>query len=177
MNPLYSPGLLIKACAGLVATIAALVPFTASAQVSPNDYVRIEGRVQTEQDRKDLKGTTVDEVTQGKTLFITISGKPKTPETRTGTWTLYGRDLKGHDIEVLEHGDFKVDLSAGPQKVESKKASTTYTPEHAGGGKKGNGKKVEAEGKRFAGYVVTVKDGDKVVGQLSDPPGLQGTAK
>ena len=151
--------------------MAFLAPFTANAQVSPNDYVRIEGRVETEQDRKDIKGTRVDEVTQGKTLFITITGKPKTPETRTGTWALYGRDAKGHDVEILEHGDFKINLSGGPQKIETTKATATYTPEHSSGGKKG--KKVEAEGKRFAGYVVTVKDGDKIVGQISDPPGLQ----
>jgi hypothetical protein len=145
-----------------------------------SDLVRVEVRVQSEQDRKSIKGTTTDEVTQYKSLFITINGKAKSPETRTGTWIAYGRDLKGKpsDLEVLEQGEFKVDLSAGPQKIESKKISTTYTPEHSGGdSKKGKGGKVEAAGKKYAGYVVTVKEGEKVVGQMADPPGLQPRAK
>lgn len=164
---------------GLVFGIAALHPLSAQV-VGSNDAVRIEVRVQTEQERKDIKSTTVDTVTQHKSLLITISGKAKSPETRTGKWTAYGRDLKGRDLEVLESGDFKIGLANGPQKIESKKVSTTYTPEHSvlstsgsSRSRRTTAKKVEAEGKKFAGYVVTVKDGDKVVGQWADPPGLE----
>jgi hypothetical protein len=179
MNSLSHPGIHAGTWRFVVAAVAALMPFVAVGQTS-SDLVRVEVRVQSEQDRKSIKGTTTDEVTQNKSLFITINGKAKSPETRTGTWIAYGRDLKGKasDVEVLEQGEFKIDLSAGPQKIESKKISTTYTPEHSGGeGKKGKGNKVEAEGKKYAGYVVTVKDGEKVVGQMSDPPGLQNKMK
>src|SRR4030095_13369323 len=153
MNSISFPGIHIRARRFAIAATAALLPFSVFAQTS-NDFVRIETRLQTEQDRKDIKGAKVDEVTQYKSVQITISGKAKSPETRTGTWAIYGRDLKANDMEVLEQGEFKVDLSAGPQKIETKRATTTYTPEHTG--KKG--KKVEAEGKKYAGYVVTVKD-------------------
>lgn len=166
----------------LVAVSVVFAPL-ASAQTA-NDLVRVEVRVQTDQERKDIKSTTVDTVTQHKSLFITISGKAKAPETRTGKWIAYGRDLKGRALDVLESGEFKVDLASGPQKIESKKVSTTYTPDHAVVSTSGSSrsrrttaKKVAAEGKKFAGYVVTVKDGDKIVGQWADPPGLERETK
>jgi hypothetical protein len=184
MNSFSTPKIRASCWRFAVALVAPLMPFTAFGQTS-SDLVRIEVRVQTEQDRKEIKGSTKDEVTQNKSLFITINGKAKSPETRTGTWVAYGRDMKGKssDVAEIERGEFKVDLAAGPQKIESKKISTTYTPEHSGGGGGGDkndrnkSKKVEAEGKKFAGYVVTVKDGEKVVGQISDPPGFQSRVK
>ena len=159
----------------------------ASAQiVSGNDAVRIEVRVQSDQDRKDIAKSTADTVTQHKTLNITLSGKAKSPEARTGKWTAYGRSLKGNDITALESGDFKVDLAGGSQKIESKKVSTTYTPEHAtvstsrsrsggtgGGTSRTTAKKVAAEGTKFIGFGVVVKDGDRVVGEYFDPAGLK----
>lgn len=153
--------------------------------VSGTDYVRIEVRVESDQDRKDLAKTTTDTVTQHKTLNIALSGKARSPETRTGKWTAYGRSLKGNDITALESGEFKVDLASGQQKIESKKISTTYTPEHAvvstsrgrsGGTSRTKAKKVAAEGTKFIGYVVIVKDGGRVVGEYSDPAGLRAEA-
>ena len=178
MTIVSSPGSRGKAWLIALAATVSLSPFTAFAQ-SAGDLVRVEVRVQSEQDRAGNKGTTVDTVTQSKTLIITINGKAKSPETRKGTWIAYGRELKpGSDLSTLEQGEFKVDLAAGPQKVESKTITTKYTPEHYGeGGNRGKNNKVQAEGKKFAGYVVTVKEGDKVVGQISDPPGLQSRAK
>ena len=126
--------------------------------------------------------STAATITQHKTLTIALSGKAKSPETRTGKWTAYGRGLKGNDITVLESGEFKVDLAGGAQKVESKKVSTTYTPEHAtvsttrgrsGGTSRTTAKKVPAEGTKFIGYGVVVKDGGKIVGEFFDPSGLK----
>ena len=171
----------------LLALFAAgtLLPSIASAQlVSSNDRVRVEVRVQTEQERKGNKGTTVDTVTQGKTLQITISGKAKSPETRTGKWMAYGRDAKDKALAVIESGDFAIDFATGAQKVESKKINTTYTPEHAPAGKGGGNyskgsasKKVPAEGIKFAGYGVVIKDGDKIVGEFYDPAGVKAEAE
>lgn len=149
--------------------------------LSGNDYVRIEARVETDQDRKDLAKTTADTVTQHKTLHIALSGKAKSPETRRGKWTTYGRNLKNHDITALASGEFKVDLSNGSQKIESKKVSTTYTPEHAeistsrsrgSSSSRSIAKKIPAEGTKYAGYSIVVKDGDKVVGESADPMGI-----
>jgi hypothetical protein len=149
-----------------------------------NDRVRIEGRVTSDQDRKDIKGTSADTITQHKTLEISISGKPKSPETRTGKWMIYGHSAEGHDVTVIDSGDFKIELPAnGPQKITSKKVSTTYTPEHSvvsgGGGGRGRApkaKKVEGEGIKYAGYGVVIKDGDKIVGEYYDPPGVKAEA-
>lgn len=180
-----------------------LVPILCHGQqiVTGNEQVRVEVRVATEQERKDLKNTSADEVTQYKTLLIQLSGKEKSPETRKGKWIAYGRSLKSNDLEELESGEFALDLSTnGQQKVESKRVSTSYTPEHAevsrGGGKKNGGaagggganqggrggnqpraKKVAAEGKKFAGYGVIIKDGDKIVGRYFDPAGIEQEAR
>lgn len=161
----------------------ALAPLPVRAQVlSGNDYVRIEVRVQSEQDRKDLAKTTADTVTQHKTLNIVLSGKAKSPESRTGKWTAYGRNLKNHAITTLGSGEFKVDFNNGSQKVESKKVSTTYTPEHttastsrgrSGGSSRSTAKKVPAEGTKFIGFGIVVKDGDRVVSECFDPAGLK----
>ena len=160
-----------------------LMPFAATAQIGTgNDAVRIEVRAQTGQERKDIKSTTADTVTQHQTLTITLSGKAKSPETRTGKWTAYGRSLKGNDLTTLDSGDFKVDLANGAQRIESKKVTATYTPEHAsvsssrsrsGGSSRSGVKKTPAEGTKFIGSGVVVKDGDKIVGQLFGPSGLK----
>lgn len=154
--------------------------------VSGNELVRIEVRVQSDQDRKDIAKSTADTVTQHKTLNIVLSGKAKSPESRTGKWTAYGRSLKGNDVTALESGEFKVDLASGSQKIESKKVSTTYTPEHAtvfttrsrstgtsGGTSRTTAKKVAAEGTKFVGFGVFVKDGERIVGEYFDPAGLK----
>lgn len=176
--------LLLSAAALLLALPAARAEI-----VSGNDLVRIEVRVESEQDRKDLAKTTTDTVTQHKTLLIALSGKAKSPETRTGKWTAYGRSLKGNDITVVQSGEFKVSLANGAQHVESMKVRTTYTPEHAvlstkrvrnsggtGTTTRTTAKKVEATGTKFIGYVVVVTDGGRVVGEYSDPAGLKAEA-
>lgn len=66
-----------------------------------SDRVHIDVRVAADQDRKDIKGSSADTVTQNKTLEITITGKPKNPETRTGKWTVYGRSVSGHDLTAV----------------------------------------------------------------------------
>ena len=161
------------------ATTLVLSPERAAAQ-SPNDMVRVEVKVQATTEHKGSGKTIRSEpVEQDKTMDIEITGKPKTPETRTGKWMIYGRDEKGHAVSVVDSGDFKIELPvSGPQKVESKKVSMNYTPSHnqGGGGGKGKpkaGKKVEATGTKYAGYGVVVMDGDKVVGEAYDPMGIK----
>lgn len=152
--------------------------------VTGSDAVRVEVRVQSDQHRKDIKGTSADTVEQSRSLLITLSGKARSPETRTGKWTAYVRDVKGNDLEALESGEFKVDLIAGRQKVESKKVETTFTPEHSvvsttgsSRSRRTTAKKVAGEGKKFAGFVVTIRDGSTIVGQWADPPGLERSVK
>ena len=170
--------------AKLLATLVIALNYAAPAARSEtsNDTVRIDVRVQSEQDRKDIAKTTADTVIQRKTLNITLSGKAKSPETRTGKWTVYARDLKGKDTTALESGEFKIDFSAGAQKIESKKVSTTYTPEHStvstsrirsGGSSRSSAKKTPAAGAKYIGFGVVVTDGGKTVGEYFDPAGLK----
>lgn len=173
----------LSQCAALAFLVAC---GSASGQtVSGNDLVRIEVRVQSDQDRKDIAKSSADTVTQHKTFNIVLSGKAKSPEARTGKWTAYGRSLKGSDLTVLESGEFKVDLTSASQKIESK-VSTTYTPEHAtvsttrsrstgtsGGTSRTTAKKVAATGTKFVGFGVVVKDGERIVGEYFDPAGLK----
>ena len=153
--------------------------------VASNDLVRVEVRASTDTDHKDLKNTTVDTVTQNKTLTIQLSGKARPSETRVVKWKAFGRNLKSNDLMPLESGEVKVALDpSGRQTITTKNISTTYTPEHAvvtkgKGGKGGNNgqkaaraKNVEAEGKKYAGYSVQVMDGKTVVGEASDPVGI-----
>jgi hypothetical protein len=174
-------------CLGLFA-LAASVP--AHAQMIPaNDRVRVEVRVSTDSDHKDLANTTADRVTQGKTLAISLSGKARDRETRVVRWTAYGRNLKNNSLHPLATGEFKLALDAqGKQVATSKEVKTTYTPEHAvvvrdnNRGRLNNNrnqrnnvprtKNVAAEGSKYVGYSVQVLDGGKVVGETSDPVGI-----
>lgn len=166
--------------------LALALPFTANAQmVSSNERVRVAVSINSANKTKDIKGASVDTVTQNKTLNIVLSGKPKSPENRVIKWAAYGRDLKGRTLSTIESGSIPVALVNGAQKAESKGISTTYTPEHSvaskssgrsGGSSRGRAptaKKVAAEGIKFVGYSVQVLDGGRVVGESSDPVGIK----
>ena len=170
------------------AVLALALPLSAGAQMVPaNDRVRVEVRVDTTSDHKELAKTTADTVTQHKTLNISLSGKAKSPETRVIKWTAYGRNMKSKDLTTLETGEIKLGFGPnGQQAAESKRVSTTYTPEHSviskssgrGRGSSGGGRstpratKVAASGTKYVGYSVQVLDGGKVVGESSDPSGI-----
>lgn len=179
-------------CLTVVSTLCGLLLSSGLARaqmVASNDRVRVEGRLSTDTDHKDLKGTTEDTITQKKSITIQLSGKARSPETRVVKWTAYGRNLKTNDLTVLDSGKVKLDLNrSGAQVITTKTVSSTYTDDHAvvskrGGRGKGVGggggrqklpraKKVEASGTKFAGYSVQVLDGAQVVGETSDPAGI-----
>lgn len=165
------------------ALIALALPCTATAQMVPaNERVRVEVQIVSDNDRKDIAKTTVDHVTQNKTLTIKLGGKPKSPETRVIKWTAYGRSLKRNSIQMLETGEFKLELAAnGGQTVDTKRFTSTYTPDHyevskirsRGSGKSTpRAKKIEATGTKFAGYSVQVLDGGTVVGEKAEPESI-----
>jgi hypothetical protein len=177
---------LFRACRWLLVFLGAA---TVQAQMIPaNDRVRVEVRVATDSDRKDLANTTANQVTQEKTLAISLSGKSRERETRVVRWTAYGRNLKSNNLHPLATGEFKLALDPqGKQTATSKEVKTTYTPEHAvvtrdnrrsrlNNNDNRNSvprtKNVPAEGNKYVGYSVQVLDGAKVVGEASDPVGI-----
>jgi hypothetical protein len=173
------------------ALLGAALPFAplalhaqAPAPVPAADHVRIEVKVVDKNERKKADPKqNVETTTQERTLEIEISGHPKAPETRTGKWMIYAHDQKDKSLTIIESGDFKIELPAsGPQKIESTKATMTFTPEHpapAGGGGKGGAKapkKIEATGNKYAGYGVVVNEGNAVVDEAWDPLGMKAEA-
>lgn len=155
---------------------------------SPAEMVSVEVRAVSDTDRKEIKGTSADTVTQHRTLEILLRGKPKTPETRVVKWVAFGRDLKDKDVSVLERGEFPLDLSdRGMQRMQSNKVSTTSTAAHVvskgRGGNRNNknanfrGSKVPASGTKYAGYGVQVREGNKILGEAYDPAGLKAQMK
>jgi hypothetical protein len=159
------------ACAGMLALFTA--PY-APAQ-APASRMGLQVQIQTQQDRKEIKGSSADTVTQKKVLQITINGAPRSPETRTGKWTVYGRNLKTREITVIESGKFEVQLEAnGQQKMETQTVETTSTPDHfvVSSGRKGKAKKMEASGTKYYGFSVILKDGAAAVASIFDPANL-----
>jgi hypothetical protein len=165
------------------ALIALALPFAANAQMVPaNDRVRVEVQIVSDNDHKDIAKTSVDQITQNKTLTIKLSGKPKSPDTRVIKWTAYGRNVKSNSIQMLESGEFKLELATnGGQTVDTKRFASTYTPEHSvvstsrsrsSGRSTPRAKRVEATGTKFAGYSVQVLDGGKVVGEKAEPENI-----
>ncbi len=178
-----------------VLTVASLLlPLSLGARadqmVAANDRVRVEVKVDGNNDRKDLAKTSTDAVTQHKSLEIALSGKARVgADARVVKWTVYAKNLRNNNVKALESGEFKLALDAqGAAKVTTKEVSCTYTPEHSvveGNGAVGvnprNGKtgrnqqrmrRVEAEGERYLGYSVKVMDGTQVLGEASDPMGI-----
>lgn len=167
----------------IVALLAVALPFAGWAQmVAANDRVRVEVRVETRSEHKDLKNTSVDTVTQRKVLDIMLNGRTREVESRLIRWTIYGRNLRTNNTTPIESGEIKLALDgAGRQRVESKRVSTTFTPEHSVvSNSRGRGrtypkaKRVEATGSKYIGYRVQVFDGGRVVGDASDPVGIGG---
>jgi hypothetical protein len=146
------------------------------AQSAPgSDRVRVEVTEDTKTDRENIKGTHTDRLTVHKTLQLRLTGKPKSPETRVVRWTIYGKNLPANDLATVATDQFSLSLAAdGTQAVTTKRATMTHTPDHIlSHGKKREGGKVAAQGAKYLGYVVQVFDGEKLVGEKSDPPGLE----
>jgi hypothetical protein len=166
------------ACWLLCLSLSEPAHLSAQTTTDPNLTVSIEARVQSEQARKSIKGSSVDSVTQTKSLVFLLKGKPKEPETRVGKWKVYGRDLKDKELISIESGEFPLDLSQRTQTVETKRFITSYTPAHtiaAAGGAGGAAaapKKKPAEGVKYVGFVLIVTDGSVVVGDYTEPRGF-----
>lgn len=137
-----------------------------------NDRVMVEARAKSTSDFKSNKGTPVNTVTQNEKLEIEIRGKPQSPETRAGKWTIYGRDLTNNDIKVLDYGNFAIALVNGKQQLETTSVSITFTREHNVVTKKKKRStitRVKAEGTKYFGYSVVVFSGKIVVGEVANP--------
>jgi hypothetical protein len=164
----------------LLILLSSLLATAGAQMVASNDRVRIEARANTESERKEISGTTADQVTQFKTIALRLSGKARSPETRVVRWKIFGRNVDNGKITTVESGEFKLDLDArGEQSAETKRATMTYTPDHSLVKRGGKGKnktsratKVEGKGVKYAGYSVQVVDGNTVVGEFADPQGI-----
>jgi hypothetical protein len=154
-----------------------------------NDYVRIDVRVEAKTDQKDIPNSTANTKTQHETVMIQLSGKPKSPESRTVKWYIFGKDVRSNAVKALESGEEALALSGSGQQVITKTATTTFTPDHTvverpnnnnnnnNNNNRGNSRRVEGEGVKYVGYVVIVKDGNNIVGKASTGMELEKEAK
>jgi hypothetical protein len=163
----------LRSLTALVITLACS-PILCAQTVPGSDRIRVQVTVQTETERKNLKGTHADRITEHKTLAIRLTGKVQNPETRVIRWTVYGKDLQTNKITTLGTEDVLLALGQdGTQAIAGKRVSTTFTPDHIlSHGKNREGGKVAAEGVKYLGYAVHVRHGEKIVGEASDPPGV-----
>jgi hypothetical protein len=163
----------LRLLTALVITLACSASLCAQA-VPGSDRIRVQVTVQTETERKNLKGTHTDRITEHKTLSVRLTGKVQNPETRVIWWTVYGKDLQTNKITTLGTEEVPLALGQdGTQPIASKRVSTTFTPDHIlSHGKNREGGKVAAEGVKYLGYAVQVRQGEKIVGEASDPPGV-----
>jgi hypothetical protein len=159
----------------------------ADQMVAANDRVQIEVKVDANNDHKDLPKTNAETVIQHKTLDIILTGKARSNEARVIKWTVYGKNLKNNNVKALGTGEIKLSFDEhGAAKVQSKEVTCTYTPEHAvvenanrvknlnrNNNVNRTTKRVEAEGEKYLGYSVKVLDGTRVVGEASDPVGVE----
>lgn len=160
--------------AAVLATTFSHLPGLRAQALPGSDRVRVQVHVETETERKNLKGTHTDRITEHKTLAIRLTGKSLNPDSRVVRWTIYGKDLQTNKLTTLGTEEVALALGAdGGQAISSKRLSTTFTPDHIlSHGKNREGGKVAAEGVKYFGYAVQVRHGEKVVGEASDPPGV-----
>ena len=149
---------------------------------SANDMVRAEVRLQSSTDRKDIKNSTTDTKTQHVALNITLSGKPKSPETRVVKWVIFGKNVNSNRVSILESDEVKLSLDArGQQLIETRSAVTKSTPDHTvvsrGQRNRVSAKKVEGSGVKYFGFGVQVKDGAMVVGKTFSGQSLEAEVK
>lgn len=179
---MYNSSLMKSLITASAAALALLWTPSVSVAQTLNDRVRVEVRVQSSSERsskeKETPGAPPDTITSQKKLEIAISGKPKTPETRTGKWTIFGKDVNSRETSVLGSGDFAIELPVnGQQEVVSNTITTTApltraprAPRSRDGKKEEKNEKAEV---KYYGYSVVVKEGDTVVGEYYDPASLK----
>jgi hypothetical protein len=155
-----------------------------------NDYVRVDVRVDAKTDQKDIANSTAKTKTQHENVLIQLSGKPKSPESRSVKWYIFGKDERSNAVKALESGEEALALNGAGQQTIQKSATTTYTPDHTvvenanrnnnnqnNNNNRPNVRKVQGEGVKYVGYVVIVKDGNNIVGKASSGQELEKEAK
>lgn len=162
----------------LFLAVSVFLPPRAAFSQAVSDLVRLEVGTKMSSDREDIQGSSADVKTQKVALAISLTGKPKSPESRTIQWVIFGKDLKTNMIKKIESGEQPLALdSSGRQSVETKLVETTSTPDHAIVSKARRGRasvtKVEGSGVKYLGYAVVVKDGTTFVGQVFNPRTLE----
>lgn len=159
----------------LFSLLMSFAPPVSAQTVSSNVSVQVKAK--TNDEKKDIPGSTDSTTIDKHTLQITLRGRTIDSEKRVAKWYVFGRNLKTKEVSVLGSGEVKVSFPAnGTQTFESKEVTSTFTPDHvvgSGSGKRKKYKKVDAEGVKIIGYGAQVKDGDKIVGEFFSAPSLK----
>ena len=165
--------------ASLVAAHAAVSPIHMDVeQVSKTETKGSKGGGGKGAARPDPMG----EKTQHKELKIKLANNSNDSfSSLVVKYWFFGRDMKGHEIDVMKQGERKCSL--GPRAtevVESEQVTSSYVEEHnkpaQAGGKGGaapKATKVPASGQKLTGYVVKVLNEGNVVAEFYSEDGLK----
>ena len=151
------------------------LPAARAQGVPGSDRARVQVTVETQEERKNLKGTHTDQITSHRVLVIRLTGAAKSPESRVARWRVFAKDLATNKVQRVGGGEFPLRLDAqGVQTLRSDRVTMTHTPDHIlSHGKNREAGKVAASGLKYMGYCVEVLDGGKSLGMASDPPGIE----
>ena len=157
----------------LLPLLATLIPFSATAQVSP---IRAAVEQISKSESKDKTGHSK---TQVRSLKIRLDNNSN--ESFDGLevkYWFFGRGMKESQVKVLKSGERKATIGPrGKEIVDSEEVSSSYVEEHyetqrGGGGNRGGGnnrggraKKVEASGEKISGYAVKIMKDGKVMAE------------
>lgn len=142
---------------------------TASAQLSS---IRMEV---TQVQKTESSGKQKEIKSQKRSLDITLHNMSRVDNNNlVAKYWFFSKNLKSGDVGILVHGERKIAVPAGKKETSnSEQANAVHTESHFAGDGKGGGKKVEASGEKMAGYAVKLMDGEKVLQEVYNPPGMK----
>jgi hypothetical protein len=101
------------------------------------------------------------------TVFVT-NGAAETAQVLV-KYTIFGREVTSREVVTIEHGERAATVAARTTAtVETSKATATSEDEHFKGKKK-----IEAAGNKIIGHGVQVWQGEAVVAEVYEPPGIK----
>jgi hypothetical protein len=120
-------------------------------------------------DQSGKSDTTSYKTVQSRSLTISVSNISREPLALKVKYVIFGRDINSKDVVTVAQGDLKLSVKAlATEKAETPVAHAVS--EEARIGSKG---KHDAAGNRFIGQGVQVWNGDVMVAEVYEPPGLK----
>jgi hypothetical protein len=169
---------LVRTVGLVVATGLLMLARGASAQISPVSItVNVVGSTDTDRAKLPKRGGGIVPkvtVTQERQLEIKLANRrPGNLDDVTVRYFLFAKSVEDKEIILLRTGRRRVSLAPlQTETVKTEMVTTSHTDQYS---KKSQGKVVfvPPTGQKFAGYAVQVWQGDRLVGELYEPPEMK----